>query len=137
MLAAVGIFGFVALLAIVAALAAAWLVIRLSERVTALERLANGLAEECRALYQKIDAIPVATPTAEGPSALGSLGALAVGVANDSGMNLNKRVQILRLSRRGESSAHIASVLSIPVAQVDLVLKLQRQSMEAPLAPVS
>lgn len=136
MLAMVGILGFVALLAIVAALAVAWLVLRLTKRVAALERWSSRLVEECRVLSQKIDAIPATTSAAEG-AAPDSLVAMATSVTNDSGMNLNKRVQILRLSRRGESSAHIASVLSVPVAQVDLVLKLQRQAMETPLAPVS
>lgn len=136
MLAMVGILGFVALLAIVAALAVAWLVLRLTKRVAALERWSSRLVEECRVLSQKIDAIPATTSAAEA-AAPDSLVAMATSVTNDSGMNLNKRVQILRLSRRGESSAHIASVLSVPVAQVDLVLKLQRQAMETPLAPVS
>lgn len=40
------------------------------------------------------------------------------------GMNLTKRVQILRLHRRGENPAQIASSLGVPRAEVDLVVKL-------------
>ena len=41
-------------------------------------------------------------------------------------MNLTKRVQILRLHRRGESPSHIATSLGVPQAEVDLVVKLNR-----------
>jgi hypothetical protein len=40
------------------------------------------------------------------------------------GMNLTKRVQILRSHRRGENSAQIAATLGVPRAEVDLVVKL-------------
>lgn len=142
--ALVAMVGFVALLAIAGALVSAWIALRLAGRVTALERQSSRLADECRVLAQRIDAIAVAAagaaPTATlAPESAPAAAAITVPAAlgHDSGMNLNKRVQILRLSRRGESTAHIASVLSLPVAQVDLVLKLQRQAMEAPLAPVN
>lgn len=42
------------------------------------------------------------------------------------GMNLTKRSQVLRLHRQGESSAHIAAVLHLPLAEVELVLKVHR-----------
>lgn len=110
--------GFVALLALVAAALAAWLTGRLTDRVGQLERKAAALAEECRMLHCKLE--QAADTPQEIPA--GSF---------DTGMNLSKRVQILRLHRRGETATHIASVLSLPLAQVELVLKLQRQAAEA------
>lgn len=135
-----GIIGFLSLLALAAAGLILWLAMRLSGRVVFLERQTCDLASACRILHQKIDSIPLAPATsAGGILELGptrhSLPAAFVGsVSLDTGMNLSKRVQILRLSRRGETSAHIASVLNIPLAQVELVLKLQRQTDEAPIA---
>ena len=41
-------------------------------------------------------------------------------------MNLTKRVQILRLHRRGENPSHIAASLGVPQAEVELVVKLHR-----------
>ena len=142
MVGTLGIVGFLALLALAAAALLLWLVTRLSGRVIVLERQARDLASACRILHQKIDSIQVAP---SGPAAAGELRVLGPGpeavgtpfmgsVSVDTGMNLSKRVQILRLNRRGESSAHIASVLTIPVAQVELVLKLQRHTDEAPIA---
>ena len=136
-----GMVGFLALLALAAAALLLWLVTRLNGRVISLERQARDLASACRILHQKIDSIQV-SPSG---SAAGKLLELGPGpeavptpfmgsVSLDTGMNLSKRVQILRLNRRGESSAHIASVLTIPVAQVELVLKLQRHTDEAPIA---
>ena len=133
-----GIIGFLSLLALAAAGLILWLAMRLSGRVVFLERQTCDLASACRILHQKIDSIPLAPATSDGEIlgyARHSLPAAFVGsVSLDTGMNLSKRVQILRLSRRGETSAHIASVLNIPLAQVELVLKLQRQTDEAPIA---
>ncbi len=136
-----GMVGFLALLALASAGLLLWLVVRLTGRVSFLERQTHDLAAACRILHQKIDSIPAAQiPTAPVSStgelvAFGNgLGSFTGSVSLDTGMNLSKRVQILRLSRRGESSAHIASVLTIPLAQVELVLKLQRQTDEAPVS---
>jgi len=39
-------------------------------------------------------------------------------------LNLNKRTQILRMSRRGERTENIAASLSLPRREVELVLKI-------------
>ncbi|MBC7821413.1 MAG: hypothetical protein IAG10_31380 [Planctomycetaceae bacterium] len=133
MLVAVGLAGFLALLAVVLAGLSAFLLKRLSGRVMALERQSRTLANESRSLHQKLDALPAEPET---PLALAALNtAVNTSVTIDTGMNLSKRVQILRLSRRGESSAHIASLLNIPLAQVELVLKLQKHMGEAAPRP--
>jgi hypothetical protein len=48
-----------------------------------------------------------------------------------SGLNLNKRSLALRMHRRGESAAQIASALTLPEREVELLLKVQQVYAEA------
>lgn len=41
-----------------------------------------------------------------------------------SGLNLNKRTQALRMSRRGEQAEKIAATLNLPRREVELLLKV-------------
>lgn len=43
-----------------------------------------------------------------------------------AGLNLSKRSQALRMSRRGDPAGRIAAALGIPRREVDLLLKVQR-----------
>ena len=43
-----------------------------------------------------------------------------------SGLNMNKRSQVLRMQRTGESPEQIAIALEVPLQEVDLLLKVQR-----------
>ena len=43
-----------------------------------------------------------------------------------AGLNLSKRSQALRMHRRGEPAAQIASALELPHQEVDLLIKVQR-----------
>ena len=45
-------------------------------------------------------------------------------------LNLNKRGQVLRMRRRGESTETIAGALGIPRNEVDLLLKVHRMGIE-------
>jgi len=45
-------------------------------------------------------------------------------------LNLNKRGQVLRMRRRGESMETIAGALGIPRNEVDLLLKVHRMAIE-------
>lgn len=47
-----------------------------------------------------------------------------------SGLNLNKRLQALRMYRRGESPEKIAASLQLPQTEVELLLKVQRIVLE-------
>lgn len=47
-----------------------------------------------------------------------------------SGFNLSKRTQVIRLSRRGEPVALIASTLQLPRAEVELLLKVEKLAGE-------
>jgi hypothetical protein len=42
------------------------------------------------------------------------------------GLNLSRRAQALRMHRRGDPPGQIASVLDLPVQEVELLLKVQR-----------
>ena len=48
------------------------------------------------------------------------------------GLNLTKRTQILRMQRRGESLNSIAAAIQLPLAEVTLILKLDR--LQGPVA---
>jgi len=43
-----------------------------------------------------------------------------------SGLNLNKRSQVLRMHRRGDRPEEIAAALELPLQEVDLLLKVHR-----------
>jgi DNA-binding NarL/FixJ family response regulator len=43
-----------------------------------------------------------------------------------SGLNMNKRSQVLRMHRRGDAPEQIAVALEVPLQEVDLLLKVQR-----------
>jgi hypothetical protein len=48
-------------------------------------------------------------------------------------LNLNKRNQVIRMSRRGQPAAHIAASLSLPRKEVELLLKIHNlASQDAP-----
>ena len=49
-------------------------------------------------------------------------------VAPRSGLNLSKRVQALRLHRRGEDVSHIAAALGVPRREVELLIRVQHLS---------
>lgn len=48
-------------------------------------------------------------------------------------LNLNRRGQILRLSRKGKSIAEIAQDLNVPQGEVDLMLKVHDLSQKSPI----
>lgn len=55
-----------------------------------------------------------------------------------SGFNLNKRIQVMRLLRRGEDVAHIAEALGVPRCEVELLIRVQRiLATRAPALPRS
>jgi hypothetical protein len=48
--------------------------------------------------------------------------------AEPSSVNLNRRGQVLRLYRRGDSVAHIASALGLSTGEVALIVKVQQMT---------
>lgn len=51
-----------------------------------------------------------------------------------SGLNLSKRSQAIRMSRRGETPTQIAAALGLPQGEVDLLLKVHRIVVNFPVA---
>ena len=51
-------------------------------------------------------------------------GIVALPPAPKASLNLNKRTQVIRMSRRGEPTENIAASLSIPRKEVELLLKV-------------
>ncbi len=49
---------------------------------------------------------------------------VAAPVPPKSGLNISKRTQVLRLSRRGEQAENIARLLGLPRREVELLLKV-------------
>ena len=45
-----------------------------------------------------------------------------------SGMNINKRVQAMRMVRRNQDISHIAAALGIPRKEVELLIRVQKMS---------
>ena len=54
-----------------------------------------------------------------------------------SGLNLNKRTQAIRMSRRGERTENIAASLSLPRRQVELVLKVHGMALNRSSEPIA
>ncbi|HYL77324.1 MAG TPA: hypothetical protein VEU96_24130 [Bryobacteraceae bacterium] len=54
-----------------------------------------------------------------------------------SGLNLNKRTQVIRMSRRGERSESIAASLSLPRRQVELLLKVHSMALNSSCEPIA
>jgi len=57
-------------------------------------------------------------------------GMLVAPAPAQSGMNLSKRTQVLRLHRAGQDNAGIAAALGLPRAEVDLLIKVHRLVLE-------
>lgn len=48
-----------------------------------------------------------------------------------SAFNMNRRVQAMRLMRKGEDAAHIAAALGVPQKEVDLLVRVQQMAAGA------
>ncbi len=49
-----------------------------------------------------------------------------------SGLNLSRRAQALRLARQGQAAEQVAAALAIPRGEIELLLKVQRMSSGKP-----
>ena len=54
-----------------------------------------------------------------------------------SGLNLNRRSQVLRMSRQGERPSKIAAALSLPQKEVELLVKVQKIVLSSADVPTS
>jgi len=94
---------------------------RLSRQMITRDELSGKIAE----IQSRIEQLSNQTKQAESKSQTASW------TPEAGSFNLNRRGQILRLHRRGESVAEIASALKISSGEVKLVLKVQELSSGA------
>lgn len=47
-----------------------------------------------------------------------------------SGLNMNKRVQAIRLLRRGEDAGHVAAALGVTRREIELLMRVQKLSAQ-------
>jgi hypothetical protein len=87
----------------------------------ARQALETGLAE----LHSVVDEIRAGLRDSEERAAV-----LVPPQQSLSGLNLSKRAQALRMSRRGDDGPRIAAALGIPEREVDLLLKVQKIVLE-------
>jgi hypothetical protein len=60
-------------------------------------------------------------------------GVLVAPTSPRAGVNLTIRSQALRMYRRGETIQRIAAALEVPEQEVELLIKVQQMSLDAPL----
>ena len=116
-----------ALLAL-AAIACLILFASLEKEIRRLRRLVKGRPEPDQAssteLQLKLDDLNARVRDAEERS-----GILPPPAPRLNSLNLNKRTQAIRLARKGEAANHIATSLSIPRKEVELLLKVYGLSL--------
>ena len=78
---------------------------------TGLEALATRI-ENLERLGEDLRRLPAEVPIESGSAR--------------SGLNLNRRAQVLRMHRRGDAPDRIASLLELPRQEVDLLIKVHR-----------
>ena len=84
-----------------------------------LDRHQAGEATAARDLKLRLEAITLRLRDSEDRA-----GVLVAPEPPRSGLNLTKRSQVIRMSRRGERAENIAASLSLPRGEVDLLLKI-------------
>lgn len=65
------------------------------------------------------------------PSAPAAPEPVFVPVSVPPGFNLNRRVHVSRLLRKGDDPAHVAAVLNVPKAEVELLARVQEMAATA------
>jgi hypothetical protein len=98
-----------------------------------MDALAKRMDEEAR----RPASVPVETP-AEEPLSQAAAGPLFQAAAEPlsqmvplrSGLNLSKRVQAVRLLRRGEDVSHVAAALGVTRREVELLIRVQKLSSQ-------
>ncbi len=98
-----------------------------SKQSQSLATLALELANERERIHQRFLAFETRIRSNEDRAAV-----LVPPSPPRSGLNWNKRAQVIRLSRQGEKPAGIASALQLPKAEVELLLKMEKMAAEVP-----
>lgn len=80
---------------------------------------------------KRVDEILARLEEAAQPAPAGAAEPVFVPVAAPPGFNLNRRVHASRLLRRGDDPAHVAAILNVPKAEVDLLARVQEMAASA------
>lgn len=107
------------------------------------EKVLEALAAKVAALPVRVKASappPVAVvPVEANPSAAASMGAAPVAAGSEilpavrSGINLNWRVQALRLLRRGQDVAHVSTALGVSRREIELLIRVHQLALGRPV----
>lgn len=94
-------------------------------------QMKKSLGEEYHSLCQRCDAFEKALAGMESMihEAEARAAVLVPPPTSRSGMNMNKRLQAARMSKRGERPEQIAAALGLPASEVALLLKVQRLTL--------
>jgi hypothetical protein len=84
----------------------------------------EALRDRCKTLEERLAGMEATVQEAEARAAV-----LVPPPSSRSGMNMNKRVQAARMSKRGERPEQIAAALGLPPNEVALLLKVQRLTL--------
>jgi hypothetical protein len=81
---------------------------------------------------ERLDAVLKRLQDAERPAPYPPAGEAPAPVpfALRSGMNISKRVQAIRLLRRGEDVSHVAAALGLPRREIELLVRVQKLSAQ-------
>jgi len=83
--------------------------------------------EAFEALAAKVAALPVEAKPQPGLGSVANAGAAPMDSASilaRPGVNLNWRVQALRLMRRGQDVAHVSTALGVPRREIELLIRV-------------
>ncbi|MCE5309801.1 MAG: DUF2802 domain-containing protein [Acidobacteriales bacterium] len=112
-------------LLVVTVLLGLYLFVCLKKQIRRLEQRLDtdnqGLTRQIEAAHSAVGELKVGLKEAEERT-----GVLVPPTPPCSGMNLNKRTQALRMSRRGERPEQIAAALGLPKREVELLVKVHR-----------
>jgi hypothetical protein len=106
------------------------------------EKALDALAAKVAALPAKAKAGPspaAVVPVEANPSAAASMGAAPVAAGSEilqqvrSGINLNWRVQALRLLRRGQDVAHVSTALGVSRREIELLIRVHQLASGRPV----
>jgi hypothetical protein len=87
--------------------------------------LKRDLARAARQERRRVDALLDNLRQPAAPPPLPPAETVYVPVVPRPGLNLNRRVHMLRMLRRGEDPARIAAALGVPRREVDLLVRVQ------------
>jgi hypothetical protein len=105
-----------------------YLFISLNRDIRAQRRKQNALEAAIGLLSVEFTDVKRAMEEAESRT-----GVLVAPTSPRAGVNLTIRSQALRMYRRGETIQRIAAALEVPEQEVELLIKVQQMSLDAPL----